>query len=67
MPAAGPGSSSARLAGVGPRTTHRSAGSGGCRRGPSVRCGPARTGLSYPSGPPGRGGEGGEEQGKVTV
>ena len=55
-PAARLGSSSVRLAGPGPTTTRRSAGSGERRRGPSVHCGPARTGLSYPSGPPGAGG-----------
>lgn len=53
-PAAGLGSSSVCLAGEGLPTTHRSVGTGECRSGPSVHCGPVHTVLSYPSGPPGR-------------
>lgn len=62
-PAARLGSSSARRAGAGPATTRRSAGSGERRRGPSVHCGPAHTGLSYPGGPPGWGGGAGAGEG----
>lgn len=52
-PAAGRGSSSGRLAGEDPATTHKSAGTGECHRGPVGHCGQAHTGPSYPSGPPG--------------